>query len=107
MPLPTMTDEQRAAGLEAALAARKAVTAALARVTDGTLPIADALAKDGPLKRAKVRRVLTAVPGIGPVSAGELLGIISAPDDRRVAGLGSSQRADLITLLEARTTEGK
>lgn len=101
MPLPTLTPEQREHALAAAAEARKARSEALAEIRKGTLPAADVLASPGPLQRAKVRQVLLAVPGIGPVKADSLMAAAKVDPKRRVGGLGSVQRARLAELLAA------
>lgn len=101
MSLPTMTPEQREQALAAAKIARSQRAAALEEVRKGALPVADVLTSPGPLQRAKVRQVLLAVPGIGPVKADSLMTAARIDPKRRVGGLGSVQRTRLAELLAA------
>jgi hypothetical protein len=101
-PLPTMTAEQRAAGLEKAREVRVARAAALERLRTGTLTLADFLAsEDEVLKKTKVRAMLLALPGIGPAKAGGILADVGIDPKRRVGGLGSNQRQALTERLAA------
>jgi transposase len=96
MPVPVMTPEQRADALAKALAARQERSAALAELTAGKVTIAAVLDDaDSPLQQVKVRRVLTALPGIGPVTADKVIADLRIDPRRRVAGLGKNQRAAL------------
>jgi hypothetical protein len=100
--LPTLTPEERAAALEKAAAARRARTEALAELTAGKLILADALSGEDPrLHKAKVHRVLTALPGIGKVRADKALALAGVAEGRRVRGLGDRQRKALLEHLAA------
>jgi hypothetical protein len=97
-----MTPEQRAAGLEKAREVRVARAAALGKLKNGTLTLADFLAsEDEVLKKTKVRAVLLALPGIGPAKAGAILTDVGIDPKRRVGGLGSNQRQALTERLAA------
>jgi hypothetical protein len=97
-----MTAEQRAAGLEKARVVRVARAAALGKLKNGTLTLADFLASDDEvLKKTKVRAVLLALPGIGPARAGAILADVGIDPKRRVGGLGSNQRQALTEHLAA------
>jgi len=102
MSLPTLTTEQREQALAKAAEARRAKAAALAEITAGKLPVADALAGEDPrLHRVKVHRVLTAVRGVGKVTADKMLADARVDPSRRVKGLGANQRKALADLLAA------
>lgn len=101
MSLPIMTPEQREQALAAARIARSQRTAALGEIRKGNLSVTDALTNPGPLQRARVRQVLLAVPGIGPKTADTLMADVKVDPQRRVAGLGSRQRAELVVRLAA------
>jgi predicted flap endonuclease-1-like 5' DNA nuclease len=100
MSVPTLTPEQREQNLAKAVETRRARAAALARVSDGTLSIADALAEPV-LQRAKVRQFLLKVKGIGPAKAATLMSDLQIHEDRRVAGLGPNQREALVARMTA------
>lgn len=96
MALPTMTPEQRAIALEKAAAARRERAEALAEIAAGRLTLADALSGEDPrLHRVKVHRVLTALPGVGKVTADRALAKCRVDAARRVKGLGPVQRKAL------------
>jgi hypothetical protein len=96
MALPNLTAEQRADALEKAATARKERSAALADLTAGKLTLADALAGEDPrLHRVKVHRVLTALPGVGKISADKAMATVKVDPKRRVQGLGDRQRKAL------------
>lgn len=96
MALPVLNAEQRAEALRKAAAARSARSAALDRVRKGGLSLAAVLNGDEPaLKRAYVRQVLQALPGVGKITAEKAISEIGISADRRVGGLGANQRAAL------------
>lgn len=96
MSLPTPTPEQRQAALAAAALARKARSEALAALKNGTITFHAVLAdEDSPLQRARIRQVLRAIPGIGDVTADQIINEIRIDPKRRLNGLGARQRAAL------------
>ena len=96
MSLPVITPEMRTEALRKAAASRKARSEALARVRQGHLTVAAVLEdKEPALRKARVRQLLCAVPGVGAVTAAKVLGELGIDPDRRVAGLGPKQRAAL------------
>ncbi|MGK5630793.1 integration host factor, actinobacterial type [Streptomyces sp. URMC 123] len=99
MPLPPMTPEQRAAALKKAAEAREARTKLLDTIRSGKKKIAEVLhkAKEDPIiGKTKVVQLLRAVPGVGPAKAAAMMDEIGIDANRRAAGLGERQRADLI-----------
>jgi transposase len=102
MSLPTTSPEQRAEALRKAAEARQVRTEALNAIRSGDKNAADVLADEtSPLQRARVRQLLTAVPGIGAVTADKILAAVGIAPNRRVAGLGQRQRAALVAQLAA------
>jgi S13-like protein len=100
MPLIAMTPEEMAHMRQKAAESRKATSAALAELKGGAMTVADALSgEDARLARAKVVRVLLAVPGVGKVRARRLMTAAGVAETRRVKGLKPRQRADLASLL--------
>jgi hypothetical protein len=96
MALPSLTPEQRADALAKAVAARRERKAALDELAAGSLTLADALSGEDPrLHRVKVHRVLTALPGVGKVTADRALARAGVAEGRRVKGLGDRQRKAL------------
>lgn len=98
MALPPMTPEQRAAALAKAAAARNERADLKGRLKRGEVTliqvIADAATSDV-IGKTKVKALLTALPGVGPARAQQLMERIGIDENRRVRGLGSAQRAAL------------
>ncbi len=96
MPVPVMTPEMRELALAKAAIARKERSAALGELAAGKLTLTTVLDGEEPrLQRAYVRQVLCALPGVGKVTTEKVLSEIGIDRDRRVKGLGSSQRKAL------------
>lgn len=93
--------EQRAAALKRAAEMRAARAEYLACVKSGEVTIATALAegKDNPVVgRIKAKRLLMALPGIGPAKTQSAMTAIGIAESRRVAGIGQRQAEKLIEL---------
>lgn len=105
MPLPPqLSDEQRAAALEKAAAARKARAELKERLKMGsvTLPeLFDQAPGDDTIGKMKVLAVLESLPGLGKVKARRLLEECEISDSRRVQGLGANQRKKLLDSVAA------
>lgn len=102
MALPALSAEQRAEALSKAAATRAARAAAIAKVRNGALTITDVLDDpESPLRRAFVRQVLLAVPGIGPARAAQIMTAAGIAPKRRVSGLGGKQAATLKAMARA------
>lgn len=100
MALIPMTREEMEQMRAKAAESRRATSAALAEVKNGTIAITDALSGEDPrLAKARVQRVLLAVPGVGKVRAASLMTAVGIAETRRVRGLKPRQRADLAALL--------
>lgn len=102
MPAPLITPEKRQEALARAQAANKDRAAALAEIKAGRLAVTDVLEGREPrLCRTKVRQVLRALPGIGDVTADQLMAKAGVHPVRRVQGLQPVQRSALIAALAA------
>jgi hypothetical protein len=105
MPLPPqLSEEQRAAALEKAAAARRARAELKERLKMGsvTLPeLFDQAATDDHVGKMKVLAVLESLPGLGKVKARRLLEDCEISETRRVQGLGVNQRKALLEKLQA------
>ena len=103
MPLPPqLSDEQRAAALEKAAAARKARAEIKERLKMGsiTLPeLFEQAAGDETVGKMKVLAVLESLPGLGKVKARRLMEECEISETRRIQGLGSNQRKKLFDAL--------
>ena len=98
MALPPLTPEQRAEALDKAAEARKVRAGVKSRLKRGvtTLPAVLAEAEsDGLIAKMKVADLLKAMPGIGSVRAKQIMVRLDISDNRRLKGLGTSQRAEL------------
>lgn len=97
MPLPKMTDEQRAAALEKAKEARAKRAKLKDDIKSGKLSLTKVLNSDDEItKKTKVLQILVSLPGIGKVTAQKAMEEIGIAENRRVGGLGSAQKEKLI-----------
>jgi hypothetical protein len=105
MPLPPqLSDEQRAAALEKAAAARRARAELKERLKMGsvTLPeLFEQATTDETVGKMKVLAVLESLPGLGKVKARRLLEECEISETRRVQGLGVNQRKALLDRIQA------
>ena len=100
MPLPPqLTEEQRAAALEKAAAARKARAELKEKLKMGSLTLPelfDQAEGNDTIGKMKVLAVLESLPGLGKVKARRLLEDCEISETRRVQGLGRNQREKLL-----------
>ena len=100
MPLPPqLSEEQRAAALEKAAAARKARAELKEKLKMGSLTLPELFAQaDGndTVGKMKVLAVLEALPGVGKVKARRTMEEIGISETRRVRGLGEQQKKSLL-----------
>jgi hypothetical protein len=100
--LPPQTDEQRAAALAKAAEARRVRAEVKVLLQSGSMTFAEVLdrADDDPIIAGmKVSAVLKALPGLGKVKTIRLMEELGIADNRRIRGLGSRQRQDLLDAL--------
>jgi DNA uptake protein ComE-like DNA-binding protein len=99
MALPTLTPEQRADALKKAAAARKKRAEVKAELKSGKRSLADLLKKadaDDTIGKMKVSTVLESLPGVGKVRAQKIMEELGISATRRVRGLGTKQREQLL-----------
>lgn len=97
MPLPNLTEEQRAAAREKAIAARRARAEAKQQLKNGTLTLTDILqSEEQVIQNTRVSAVLEALPGVGKVRARSIMEKLDIASSRKVKGLGKNQRAALL-----------
>jgi hypothetical protein len=97
MAPPIMTPEQRDAARVKAGQVRTARAELKGRLKRGEITLADAVA--GELTaRMKVSELLAALPGVGKAKAADVMERLKISDNRRVGGLGTNQRAELLGL---------
>lgn len=95
--LPALTDEQRRAAYERAVAAREERAAVKAALKAGDLRLADVLARDDPtVARMRVAELLRSLPGVGSARAARVMDRLGIARNRRVRGLGPRQREALL-----------
>jgi len=95
--LPTLSAEQRQVALGKARQARAARSALLADLKAGSITLAYVLAReDDTARRTKVAQVVRALPGVGQARATAIMERAGIPAERRVGGLGTRQREQLL-----------
>ena len=97
--LPQLTDEQRRAALAMAAEARRVRAEIKELLKMGTLSLSELLDRsdnDRILAKMKVLSVLEALPKLGKVKARRTMDAVGISDSRRLRGLGSQQRAELV-----------
>ncbi|GAA4406831.1 integration host factor, actinobacterial type [Tsukamurella soli] len=97
-PVPARTAEQRAAAQARAVAVRAARAQLKAGLKNGSTSLAAVLDRtdDPVVGKMKVTALLEALPRVGKTTAADLMFDLQIAPSRRVGGLGSRQRADLL-----------
>ena len=104
MALPQLTEEQRAAALEKAAAARRARAELKDRLKRGGTTLKEVLNQsdnDEVLGKMKVSALLEAMPGVGKVRAAQIMERLEIAPSRRLRGLGDRQRKALLADFES------
>jgi transposase len=102
--LPQLTEEQRAAALEKAAAARRARAELKDRLKRGGTTLGEVLKQsdtDEVLGKMKVSALLEAMPGVGKVRAAQIMERLEIAPSRRLRGLGDRQRKALLADFES------
>lgn len=102
MAPPKLTPEQRANALAKAAAARQQRAAVKQALKEGSVTLAELLARadgDNAIGGLKVSAALTALPGLGKVKAGRLMERLGIAESRRLRGLGAKQKEALLAAL--------
>ncbi len=100
MARPELPEEQRAAALEKAAAARRARAELKERLKRGGTNLPEVLAQsdsDDILGKMKVSALLAALPGVGKVRAQQIMDRLDIASSRRLRGLGERQRKALLS----------
>jgi transposase len=98
--LPQLTEEQRAAALEKAAAARRVRAELKERLKRGGTTLTEVLKSaesDEILGKMKVSALLEALPGVGKVRAQQIMERLEIAPSRRLRGLGDRQRKALLS----------
>ena len=104
MALPQLTEEQRAAALEKAAAARRTRAELKDRLKRGGTTLKEVLNQsdnDEVLGKMKVSALLEAMPGVGKVRAAQIMERLEIAPSRRLRGLGDRQRKALLADFDA------
>ncbi len=99
MALPNLTPEQRQAALEKAAAARQIRAEVKNRMKHSGVTVREVLAEarqNEAIARIKVIDLIQSVPGIGKVTAVEIMERLEIAPSRRIRGLGEKQEKALI-----------
>jgi hypothetical protein len=102
MAPPKLTPEQRAEALAKAAAARQQRAGLKLALKEGSLSLADLLARAGSdeaIGGLKVSAALTSLPGLGKVKAARLMERLGIAETRRLRGLGAKQKEALLAAL--------
>lgn len=101
MALPVLSPEERAANLAKAAEVRQERAMLKAKLKSGELAAAAVLADsaNSVVARMKVISLVESLPGYGKAKASKLLEELEISESRRVQGLGSRQRENLIKAL--------
>jgi len=100
---PILTPEQRAAALEKAAKARKERAEIKDHLKAGRVTLKELLDKaehDEIIGKMKVLAVLESLPGIGKVKARRLMEQIGISEARRLQGLGTNQREQVLQITQ-------
>lgn len=99
MPLPKMTDEQRAAALARAGEARRVRAEIKQLLKTGSVSLPEVFERadeDDLVAGIKVGAVVVSMPHMGKVKAKRLLEDLGIDESKRLRGLGSRQREALL-----------
>lgn len=98
MPLPSLSDVERRAALKKAAEARQARAELKKKLKSGKMTLREVLNKaDDPIVgRMKVGNLLESLPGVGKARASKKMDDLDISPTRRVQGLGSNQKQNLL-----------
>jgi hypothetical protein len=98
MALPTLTPEQRTQALAKAAVARKKRAELKQQLKTSKLSLRDVLGRSGDdiVGKMKVSNVLESLPGVGKVRAQKIMEELDISASRRIRGLGTKQREQLL-----------
>jgi|TARA_B110000914_G_scaffold96908_1_gene85149 hypothetical protein len=97
--LPQLTDEQRRAALVKAAEARRVRAEIKNLLKMGSISLSELLGRADAeviVSKMKVLSVLESLPKLGKVKARRTMDEVGISDSRRLRGLGSQQRAELL-----------
>lgn len=105
MALPELSDEQRRAALAKAAAARQVRAEVKNRLRHSGASVGEVLAearRNEAVAKIKVLDLLQCIPGIGKLTAQQIMADLSIAESRRLRGLGTNQTKSLIAEIARR-----
>ena len=105
MPLPPpLTEDQRRQALEKAAVARRKRAEMKEQLKSGRTTLRELLARSGDevVGKMKVSSVLESMPGVGRVRARKIMEKLGISDSRRMRGLGTRQKENLLSEFQRR-----
>ena len=105
MALPELTAEQRRQALAKAAAARQVRAEVKNRLRHSGASVAEVLTeakRNDAVARIKVLDLLQCIPGIGKLTAQQIMSGLNIAESRRLRGLGSNQAKGLIAEIARR-----
>lgn len=101
MALPDQTPEERQAALEKAAQARHDRAELRAKIKSGEISVEEVLTTEGNpvIDKLRVKDMIASLPGYGKAKVAKVMEELGISENRRVKGLGSRQRAELIKRL--------
>ncbi len=101
MAIPPLSDAERKAALEKAALARKKRAELRGKIKDGKVTIEEVLneTEDPIVTRMKVSMLIESIPGYGKAKAAKLMEELEISPSRRIKGLGTRQREELLERL--------
>lgn len=105
MALPELTDEQRREALAKAAVARQVRAEVKNRLRHSGASVSEVLTeakRNDAIAKIKVLDLLQSIPGIGKLTAQQIMDDLSIAQSRRLRGLGSNQAKGLIAEIARR-----
>lgn len=105
MPLPQLSDSDRAAALEAAARARKIRAEIKSDLKSGKRSLKEVIdlgKRDDVVGKMKVSALIEALPGVGKVRANTVMEKVGIAASRRIRGLGIHQTRGLLAEFQLR-----
>ena len=105
MALPELSDEQRREALAKAAAARQVRAEVKNRLRLSGASISDVLTQaksNEAVAKIKVLDLIQCIPGIGKLTAQQIMGDLGIAESRRLRGLGPNQAKDLVAEIARR-----
>lgn len=101
MSIPKLSASERSAALKKAQQMRSKRSALRREIKAGRLTLAEALDKadDEIIGKMRVKYLLESLPQVGKITAAKIMNEVAIDEVRRVQGLGSRQKAELLQRL--------